>query len=152
MHSEKISNFLKRFVFVPAIMIVIVLLFVAITDRYIMGGGLGFVWVEELCVIITFWIIFLSIAFIDREDLHIKVRLIFLSPKWAEVIEDLSTAAFLIFLMWSTSQLWPNLYSHYAALEWSMKVGYLAIIVGAGIALVSKTAKWGVRLWRRFRC
>lgn len=151
MHYDKFSNLVKRFVFVPAIMIVISLLLVVITDRYIMRGSLGLVWVEELCVIISFWIIFLSISFIDRDDLHIKVKLIFLKPRWAEPLEDLVMAAFILFLVWSTIKLWPNLYSHYAALEWSMKVGYLAIILGGVIALISKIVKWGVRVCQRFR-
>lgn len=150
MLSDKLSSILKRFVFVPAIMTVIALLLVAITDRYVMRGNLGLVWIEELCVILSFWIIFLSISFIDRDDLHIKVKLISLNARWAELVEDLSMSAFILFLVWSTIKLWPNLYSHYAALEWSMKVGYLAIIVGGVIALINKIVKWGVRVCQRF--
>jgi len=148
-HKVKYSTLVKRFLFVPAILTVIALLLVAVLDNGVLGGSLGFVWVEELCVIITFWIIFLSIFFIDRENLHIRIRIVTLSPRLEEVVEDLCMVIFDLFLVVSALMLWPNLYSHYSALEWPMKVGYLAIIVGGVLALVGKIAKWGDRIWNR---
>ena len=122
-------------------------MFLAITtiDRYLLNGALGFHWVEELCVIIMVWLIFLSVFTIDREDLHLKVTLFTFKPTWSEWLEDLCMSTFALFLLWTTVSILPVMFRTYAALGWSIKVGYYALIVGSVLVLLNKVLKYVLR-------
>lgn len=125
------------------------MLTVAITDRYLLDGELGLVWVEELCVIIMIWLIFLSVFTVDRENLHLRVTLFEFKSKWFEWLEDLCMAAFAVFLVWTTASNLSFMFSKYAALGWSIKVGYYAIIVGGALVVLNKVLKHVSRALRR---
>ncbi len=132
-------------VFVPAILIIIALLSINIVDRFVLDGLLGISWVEELCVIILIWLVFLCVFTLDHEDLHIKVQVIKLPKGVQGVLDDLSMSLFLGFLVWNTWSLMPRMFSKYAALGWPIKVGYYAIIVGGSIAILVKLAKYSAK-------
>ncbi len=121
------------------------LLAITTIDRYLLNGALGFGWVEELCVIIMVWLIFLSAFTIDREDLHLKVTLFKFKPTWSEWLEDLCMSIFALFLLWTTVSILPVMFRTYAALGWSIKVGYYAIIAGSVLVLLNKVLKYVVR-------
>lgn len=132
----------------PAILLIIALLTVNIIDRFVLDGAFGIVWIEELCVIVMIWLIFLSAFAIDEDDLHIKVQVVQL-PLWLkELIEDLAVGGFVLFLVWSTWSILPRLFSKYAALGWSIRVGYYAVIVGGILLLATKLGKYVLRLLR----
>ena len=122
------------------------LLVITTIDRYLLNGALGFHWVEELCVIIMVWLIFLSVFTIDREDLHLKVTLFTFKPTWTEWLEDLCMSALALFLLWTTVSILPVLFRTYAALGWSIKVGYYALIVGSVLVLLNKILKYVLRI------
>lgn len=121
------------------------LLAITTIDRYLLNGALGFGWVEELCVIILVWLIFLSTFTIDREDLHLKVTLFKFNPTWSEWLEDLCMSIFALFLLWTTVSILPVMFRTYAALGWSIKVGYYAIVAGSVLVLLNKVLKYVVR-------
>ncbi|MCY4463320.1 MAG: TRAP transporter small permease subunit [Albidovulum sp.] len=136
---------LRALVFVPAILIIIALLSINIVDRFVLDGLLGISWVEELCVIILIWLVFLCVFTLDHGDLHIKVQVIKLPNGVQGVLDDLSMSLFLGFLVWNTWSLMPRMFSKYAALGWPIKVGYYAIIVGGSIAILVKLAKYSAK-------
>lgn len=86
---------------------------------------------------------------VDREDLHIRVTLFTFRSKWMEAFEDLCMSAFALFLVWTTITILPNLWSRYAALGWSIKVGYLAVVVGGSLVVLAKILKYVTRAIRR---
>ncbi len=142
------SRFLRSFLFVPAILLIIGLLTVNIIDRFVLDGAFGIVWIEEFCIIVMIWLIFLSVFAVDEDDLHIKVQVVPLRPWLSELIEDLAVGGFVLFLVWSTWSILPKLFSKYAALGWSIKVGYYAIIVGGLLLLATKIGKYFLRMLR----
>ncbi|MBT6274466.1 MAG: TRAP transporter small permease subunit [Chromatiales bacterium] len=147
--GDTITKWLKRLIYLPIILAIIGLLSVAITDRYLLDGELGFVWVEELCVILMIWLIFMSVFIVDRENLHLRVTLFEVKSKWAEWLEDLCLVSFAIILGWTTYGNLPFMFSKYAALGWSIKVGYYAIMVGTAMAVFAKVAKYAARAFGR---
>ena len=122
------------------------LLVITTIDRYLLHGAPGFHWVEELCVIIMVWLIFLSVFTIDREDLHLKVTLFTFKLTWTEWLEDLCMSALALFLLWTTVSILPVMFRTYAALGWSIKVGYYALIVGSVLVLLNKILKYVLRI------
>ncbi|MEX0346082.1 MAG: TRAP transporter small permease [Rhizobiaceae bacterium] len=145
---KQLSQIVRNGLFVPAILLIIALLTVNIIDRFVLDGAFGIVWIEELCVIVMIWLIFLSAFAIDEDDLHIKVQVVQL-PLWLkELIEDLAVGGFVLFLVWSTWSILPRLFSKYAALGWSIRVGYYAVIVGGILLLATKLGKYVLRLLR----
>ena len=145
---KQASRLIRNFLFVPAILVIIGLLAINIIDRFVLNGAFGIVWIEELCIIIMIWLIFLSIFAVDEDDLHIKVEVVPLRPWLREAIEDLAVSGFVLFLVWSTWSILPRLFSKYAALGWSIKVGYYAMIVGGLLLLATKIGKYVLRLLR----
>ncbi len=145
---RQISRLIRNGLFVPAILLIIALLTVNIVDRFVLDGAFGIVWIEELCIIVMIWLIFLSAFAIDEDDLHIKVQVVRLPPWLRELIEDLAVSGFVLFLVWSTWSILPRLFSKYAALGWSIKVGYYAVIVGGLLLLATKIGKYILRLLR----
>ena len=131
----------RNLVLLPAMLIVISLLFFNIFDRYALQGALGIVWVEELCVIIMIWLVFLSGFAVAQDDLHIKVQTLNLPPQAREILEDVTVTLFVGFLVWQTWMLLPRMFSKYAALGWSIKIGYYAIIAGGFLTITVKIAK-----------
>ena len=146
----KFDGQIRKLVFVPAILIVIALLSVNIVDRFVLDGLLGISWVEELCVIILIWLVFLSVFTLEHDDLHIKVQIFKLPRGFQEFLDDLAMSLFLGFLVWNTWALLPRMFSKYAALGWSIKVGYYAIICGGAIAILVKLAKYASRAVNRW--
>ncbi len=145
---KQLSKLVRNGLFVPAILLIIALLTVNIIDRFVLDGAFGIVWIEELCIIIMIWLIFLSAFAIDEDDLHIKVQVVPLRPWIKELIEDLAVSGFVLFLVWSTWSILPRLFSKYAALGWSIKAGYYAVIVGGILLLATKLGKYVLRLLR----
>lgn len=146
----KLSGRIRKYLFVPAIVAVIALLFVNIVDRFVLNGALGISWVEELSVIIMIWLVFLSVFAIDQDGSHIKVQILDLPPRLQEILEDLAIVLFVGFLVWSTWALLPRMFSKYAALGWPIQVGYYAILVGGGVTILAKGGKYllrGLRQW-----
>ena len=146
----KLSGRIRKYLFVPAIVAVIALLFVNIVDRFVLNGALGISWVEELSVIIMIWLVFLSVFAIDQDGSHIKVQILDLPPRLQEILEDLAIVLFVGFLVWSTWALLPRMFSKYAALGWPIQVGYYAILVGGGVTILAKVGKYllrGLRQW-----
>lgn len=126
---------------VPGFLVIIALLTINIVDRFVLDGWLGLIWIEEVCVILMVWLVFLSAIAIDQDRSHIRVQVITLPPRTAELLEDLAMIAFLGFLVWSTWELLPRVFSKYPATGWSIKVGYYALIVGGALAILSKLLK-----------
>lgn len=146
----KLSGRIRKYLFVPAIVAVIALLFVNIVDRFVLNGALGISWVEELSVIIMIWLVFLSVFAIDQDGSHIKVQILDLPPRLQEILEDLAIVLFVGFLVWSTWALLPRMFSKYAALGWPIQVGYYAILVGGGVTILAKGGKYLLRGLRRW--
>lgn len=146
----KLSGRIRKYLFVPAIVAVIALLFVNIVDRFVLNGALGISWVEELSVIIMIWLVFLSVFAIDQDGSHIKVQILDLPPRLQEILEDLAIVLFVGFLVWSTWALLPRMFSKYAALGWPIQVGYYAILVGGGVTILAKVGKYLLRGLRRW--
>lgn len=143
--AQSLSGRIRKFLFVPAIVAVIGILFVNIVDRYVFDGALGLSWVEELSVIIMIWLVFLSVFAIDQDDSHIKVQILRLPPRLQECLEDLAIVLFVGFLVWSTWALLPRMFSIYAALGWPIEVGYYAILVGGSVTILAKIGKYVLR-------
>ena len=147
--AGSLSEGVRKFVFVPAIVAVIALLFLNIVDRFVLNGALGLSWVEELSIIIMIWLVFLSVFAVDQDDSHIKVQILNLPDRVQEYLEDIAVVLFVGFLVWSTWSLLPIMFSTYAALGWSIKVGYYAIVVGGSVAILAKIGKYVLRGLRR---
>ncbi len=145
----ELSNRIRRFVFVPAILVVIALLSLNIVDRFALNGALGISWVEELTVIIMIWLVFLSVFAIDQDDTHIKVQVLKLPPWLQECLEDAAIILFVGFLVWTTWALQPRMFSKYPALGWPIHVGYYAILVGGTVTILAKIGKYVRRGLRR---
>ena len=144
------SGRVRKLLFVPAIVAVILLLFVNIVDRFVFDGALGISWVEELSVIIMIWLVFLSVFAIDQDKSHIRVQIFDLPGRLQEIFEDLAIVLFVGFLVWSTWALLPRMFSKYAALGWPIEVGYYAILVGGTVTVLAKFGKYllrGLRQW-----
>ena len=136
--AGSLSEWVRKFVFVPAIFAVIALLFLNVVDRFVLNGALGISWVEELSIIIMIWLVFLSVFAVDQDDSHIKVQILNLPDRVQECLEDIAVVLFVGFLVWSTWVLLPIMFSKYAALGWSIKVGYYAIAVGGSVTILAK--------------
>ena len=127
---------------VPGFLVIIGLLTINIVDRFFLGSWLGLMWVEEVCVIIMVWLIFIAALAVDRNNSHIRVQIISLPPRLAQIIEDIVMVSFFGFLVWSTWELMPRVFSRYAATGWTIKVGYYSMIVGGSLAIVNRVAKY----------
>ena len=151
--AESILGFLgkatRKFLFLPAILVIIGLLAVNITDRFLFDGLLGLSWVEEICVIVMVWLVFLSTFAIDNDALHIKVQVINLPPRLSEILEDAAVILFVGFLVWSTWSLVPRMFSKYPALGWPIHVGYFSILVGGSLTILCKIGKHLLRSCRK---
>jgi len=133
---------IKSFILIPGFFIIIGLLLINIIDRFVLNGLLGLMWVEEVTVIILIWLIFLSAIIIDKDRSHIRISLFNMPEKFHQILEDIAMIAFLGFLVWSTWELLPKIFSRYAATGWSIKVGYYAIIFGSSLAILGRLAKY----------
>ena len=147
--TSALSRVIRKFVFVPAILAVVALLFLNIVDRFVLSGALGISWVEEISVIIMIWLVFLSVFALDQDDSHIKLQILSM-PAWLkECLEDLSVVLFVGFLVWSTWALQPRMFSKYAALGWPIEVGYYAILIGGSVTILAKAGKYLLRVLER---
>ena len=148
--ARSLSGRIRRYVFVPAIVVIIGLLTVNIVDRFVLNGALGISWTEELSVIIMIWLVFLSGFALDQDDSHIKVQILDLPPRVREILEDIAIVLFVGFLVWTTWALLPRMFSKYAALGWPIKVGYYAILVGGSVTILAKIGKYALRGSRKW--
>ena len=79
---------------------------------------------------------------IDKDRSHIRISLFNMPEKFHQILEDIAMIAFFGFLVWSTWELLPKIFSRYAATGWSIKVGYYAIIFGSSLAILGRLAKY----------
>ena len=140
--DRNFTNLIKLVVLVPGFLFIICLLSINIFDRFILNGTLGLMWVEEVSVIMMVWLIFLSAAVIDRQESHIKISIIKIPYKINRILDDAVMIAFFGFLLWSTYELLPKVFSKYAATGWSIKIGYYAIIVGSSLTIFCRLIKY----------
>ncbi len=140
--DRNLPNLIKLFVLVPGFLFIICLLSINIFDRFILNGTLGLMWVEEVTVIVMIWLIFLSTAAIDKQEGHIKISIVAIPNKVSRILEDAVMIAFFGFLLWSTYELLPKVFSKYAATGWSIKIGYYAIIFGSILTIFCRLIKY----------
>ena len=140
--DRNLPNLIKFFVLVPGFLFIICLLSINIFDRFILNGTLGLMWVEEVTVIVMVWLIFLSTAAIDRQEGHIKISIVAIPNRVNRILEDAVMIAFFGFLLWSTYELLPKVFSKYAATGWSIKIGYYAIIFGSILTIFCRLIKY----------
>ena len=140
--DRNLPNLIKLFVLVPGFLFIICLLSINIFDRFILNGTLGLMWVEEVTVIVMVWLIFLSTAAIDKQEGHIKISIVAIPNKVNRILEDAVMIAFFGFLLWSTYELLPKVFSKYAATGWSIKIGYYAIIFGSILTIFCRLIKY----------
>lgn len=140
--NRNLINLIKLVILVPGFLFIICLLSINIFDRFILNGTLGLMWVEEVAVIVMVWLIFLSAAVIDRQESHIKISIITIPPKINRILDDAVMIAFFGFLLWSTYELMPKVFSKYAATGWSIKIGYYAIIIGSCLTIFCRLIKY----------
>ena len=140
--DRNFTNLIKLVVLVPGFLFIICLLSINIFDRFILNGTLGLMWVEEVSVIMMVWLIFLSAAVIDRQESHIKISIIKIPHKINRILDDAVMIAFFGFLLWSTYELLPKVFSKYAATGWSIKIGYYAIIFGSSLTIFCRLIKY----------
>lgn len=140
--DRNLPNLIKLFVLVPGFLFIICLLSINIFDRFVLNGTLGLMWVEEVTVIVMVWLIFLSTAAIDRQEGHIKISIIAIPKRMNRILEDAVMIAFFGFLLWSTYELLPKVFSKYAATGWSIKIGYYAIIFGSSVTIFCRLIKY----------
>lgn len=140
--DRNFTNLIKLVVLVPGFLFIICLLSINIFDRFILNGTLGLMWVEEVSVIMMVWLIFLSAAVIDRQESHIKISIIKIPYKINRILDDAVMISFFGFLLWSTYELLPKVFSKYAATGWSIKIGYYAIIVGSSLTIFCRLIKY----------
>ena len=140
--DRNLPNLIKLFVLVPGFLFIICLLSINIFDRFILNGTLGLMWVEEVTVIVMVWLIFLSTAAIDRQEGHIKISIVAIPNRVNRILEDAVMIAFFGFLLWSTYELLPKVFSKYAATGWSIKIGYYAIIFGSILTIFCRLIKY----------
>ena len=138
----KLSNLVRFGFLIPGFLLIIGLLTINITDRFLLGSWLGLMWVEEVCVIIMVWLIFVAALAVDRKNAHIRVQIFSLPPMLSKIIEDLAALVFYGFLVWSTFELMPKVFSRYAATGWTIKIGYFAMIVGGGLAIINRLSNY----------
>ena len=138
----KLSNLVRFGFLIPGFLLIIGLLTINITDRFLLGSWLGLMWVEEVCVIIMVWLIFVAALAVDRKNAHIRVQIFSLPPMLSKIIEDLAALLFYGFLVWSTFELMPKVFSRYAATGWTIKIGYFAMIVGGGLAIINRLSNY----------
>ena len=140
--DRNLPNLIKLFILVPGFLFIICLLSINIFDRFVLNGTLGLMWVEEVAVIVMVWLIFLSTAAIDRQEGHIKISIVAIPKRVNRILEDAVMIAFFGFLLWSTYELLPKVFSKYAATGWSIKIGYYAIIFGSSLTIFSRLIKY----------
>lgn len=140
--DRNLPNLIKLFILVPGFLFIICLLSINIFDRFVLNGTLGLMWVEEVTVIVMVWLIFLSTAAIDRQEGHIKISIVAIPKRVNRILEDAVMIAFFGFLLWSTYELLPKVFSKYAATGWSIKIGYYAIIFGSSLTIFSRLIKY----------
>ena len=140
--DRNFTNLIKLVVLVPGFLFIICLLSINIFDRFVLNGTLGLMWVEEVTVIVMVWLIFLSTAAIDRQEGHIKISIIAIPKRMNRFLEDAVMIAFFGFLLWSTYELLPKVFSKYAATGWSIKIGYYAIIFGSSLTIFCRLIKY----------
>ena len=138
----KLSSLVRFGFLIPGFLLIIGLLTINITDRFLLGSWLGLMWVEEVCVIIMVWLIFVAALAVDRKNAHIRVQIFSLPPMLSKIIEDLAALVFYGFLVWSTFELMPKVFSRYAATGWTIKIGYFAMIVGGGLAIINRLSNY----------
>lgn len=131
----------RLYVFLPVFLAIILLLGVNIFDRFVLEGLLGLIWVEEVCVILMVWLVFLSAYAVGTQNAHIRVEIVRLPPFLREALDDAATVLFLGFLVSMTWELMPRTFSRYPATGWPVKVGYYAIIVGGALTIFATLAK-----------
>ena len=73
---------------------------------------------------------------------HIKISIIKIPYKINRILDDAVMIAFFGFLLWSTYELLPKVFSKYAATGWSIKIGYYAIIVGSSLTIFCRLIKY----------
>lgn len=137
-------------VFLIAIMLVglVAIMSLQVFMRYVMNSSLA--WPEELSRYLFIWICFIGISYSTREDLHLKVDIVFeyISKRMKNIlliISDLSILIFSIFMIIGGIDAYMTMAESMqtsSAMKLPFKFVYLALPVGFGITTLRIIQKY----------